>query len=429
MSTVRKPGNHKAVARTWPMLLAVIPMALVAGYGAHPAGNVQASARLSGLAAARPVWLQSVQMTSARVGWALHWTGNPAGPARVALVAARTTDGGRTWTDVDPRPAWLTFDQRGHIVIPVLQASGNRRAWLAATAGSPSGYCFIPSRTRVFRTADGGRAWAESALVRAPGFVRFLDFTDPAHGWLLQDLGAGGFPVPFDYVRLYRTRDGARHWSLVAQTLRCPRLGISRSGLPTSGDKTGVSFATPKTGWLTADGNVLADLVLVTRDGGRHWAPQPLPLPTALCRTMGCAVTPPQFFSRTGYLTIGRPLHGLLLVTRNLGMTWTRLPALPAGAGAFPQVRFFDTRHGLIVSAGAQGSIGPVFYVTSDGGSTWAPIRQGMRFHHIGFTLDFVSPLTGFAWVIAPDLAGTQRMFTTDNGGRTWTAFTPRLNR
>lgn len=429
MSTPSRSGAHRRMGWVWPMLLTVILVALVAGCGTDPAASARPPARAWGPAAARPAWLQSVQMTSARVGWALHWTGNPAGSASVALVAARTTDGGRTWTNIDPRPKALIFDHPGVIVSAVLRASGDRRAWLAATAGAQSGYCQIPSRTRVFRTADGGRTWAESALIRAPGFARYLTFTDPANGWLLQDLGAAGFPVPHDYVQLYRTRDGARHWSLAAQTLRCPQLGTSPSGLPTYGDKTGVAFATTKAGWLTAGGNALADLILVTRDGGRRWKPRPVPLPRTFCQALGCAVTPPQFFGRTGYLTIGHPSHGLLLATRNLGVTWTRLPALPAGAGAFPQVRFFDSRHGIIVSSGAQGAIGQMFYLTSNGGRTWTPIRQGMRFNHLGFTVDFVSPLTGFAWIVAADLTGTQRMYTTHNGGRTWAAFTPKLNR
>jgi photosystem II stability/assembly factor-like uncharacterized protein len=316
------------------------------------------------------------------------------------------------------------------IVSAVLQASGGQRAWLAASAGAPDNFCVIPSRTRVFSTASGGRAWRESEPIRAPGFARFLNIEDPANGWLMQDLGAAGFPVPHDYIQVYGTRDAARHWSLLARTLRCPKLGISRSGLPTSGDKGGVSFATTKAGWLTAGGNApLADLVRVTRDGGRHWKPQQLPLPHTFCVATGCALTPPQFFGRTGYLTVGHHPSGLLLVTHDLGTTWTRLPALPSHAGAFPQVKFFDSQRGFIVSAGAQGSVGQVFYVTSNGGRNWKPVRQGMRFNHIGFTLDFVSPLAGFAWVSASDLAGTQRLFRTSNGGRTWTAITPQLNR
>jgi len=61
---------------------------------------------------------------------------------------------------------------------------------------------------------------------------------------------------------------------------------------------------------------------------------------------------------------------------------------MPAGAGAYPRVRFFSPADGIAVSAGPQGSIGQTFYLTSNGGQTWRPVAQGF---------DFVTPSIGFA--------------------------------
>ena len=54
----------------------------------------------------KPVWFQSLQMTSAASGWALAWSGNPGVIADNAhILLTRTTDGARTWRDVTPAAA------------------------------------------------------------------------------------------------------------------------------------------------------------------------------------------------------------------------------------------------------------------------------------------------------------------------------------
>ncbi len=86
----------------------------------------------------------------------------------------------------------------------VLLAVSPGRAWLALT-GTGSGA--RPAVTEVFGTRDGGRSWTRSAPIHAPGAARWLDFSDPVHGWLLQDLGAA---MGNNSVQLYRTSDGGR---------------------------------------------------------------------------------------------------------------------------------------------------------------------------------------------------------------------------
>ncbi len=369
-----------------------------------------------------PVWLDSLQMVSAHDGWALAWTQNPASPAPSVLVPVHTADGGHTWTVVTPA-------QAKPVLVPdrssdVLLAPSASRAWLAVTlTRSEAGYGTRSALTEVFGTADGGRSWTRPAPVHAPGVARWLAFSDPAHGWLLQDLGAAMGNNP---VRLYRTSDGGRHWLLIAASPRWNQAGTGPGTLPSACDKTGIGFATPTDGWLTGTCFPLADAVLATHDGGAHWAPQALPLAANACMPDSCFISPPQFFRSTGFLTID---HGgrtpYLLVSHDTGTTWHPV-AVPQAAGPFGSARFFTARQGLLIPAASQDTPGRVFYLTSDGGQTWTPVRQGMRFQP-GMTVDFASPDAGFAW--NPNTSGAPPIYATTNGGRTWTSYLPQLAR
>ncbi len=356
-------------------------------------------------------------MVSGRDGWALAWTKNPADPVPSARMPVRTSDGGRTWTPVTPAQAKpLLVPLRSAVVLQAVSAS---RAWLAVTpARSQAGFGGRqPAMVEVFGTADGGRTWTRSAPFRAPGVARWLDFSDPVHGWLLQDLGAAMGNNP---VRLYRTSDSGRHWSLIAPSPRWNQPGTGRGTLPSACDKTGPAFADPADGWLTATCFSLADAVLATRDGGAHWVSQELPLPANACMPDGCSISPPQFFGSTGFLTIDRGREApYLLVTHDTGTTWHTL-ATPQAAWPASSARFFSAKQGLLIPAHGPGRV----FLTSDGGQTWTTVRQGIR-SQPGMTVTFVSPDTGFAW--NPDATGAPPIDTTTNGGRTWAWYLPRL--
>ncbi len=370
-------------------------------------------------AAPAPVWLDSLQMVSAQDGWALAWTRNPAEPVPAALMPIRTVDGGHTWAPVTPalaKPILTPNDS-----YEVLLAVSPSRAWLAVTfTRSEASYGTHSALTEVFGTSDGGRSWTRSAPLHGPGTARWLDFTDPAHGWLVQDLGAAMEKNP---VRLYRTSDGGRRWSLIAASPRWNQAGASPSGPPVTCDKTGIGFATPTTGWLTGACFPLADAVLVSHDGGVNWAPQALPLPADACAPDICFVSPPQFFGNTGFLTIDHGRAPYLLVSHDTGTTWHPV-AVPQAAGPFGSARFFSPRVGLLIPAVSQDTPGQVFYLTSDGGQTWTPVRQGIHFQP-GMTVDFAGPDAGFAW--NPNTSGAPPIYATTNGGGTWTWYLPQL--
>jgi len=418
-------GMHRRrAAGAAPFACAVLAIGglLLAGCGAAAPqspgeGSAAARAASTGNASgAKPVWLQSLQMVSPRAGWALLWTGDPNGAKPVSTTLGRTGDGGRTWTGVMPRPAAAMLASSNSSA--VLVASTASRAWLAVTkSNSQSGYR-TRNLTEVFATSTAGRSWTTSAPIRAPGNARLISFTDQRHGWLLQDLGAA---MQQNAVQLYRTTDG-QHWSEIAATPPPGQTGVSGSGLPVFCDKSGLAFATSRIGWITADCNVLPDSVLVSRDGGAHWAAQQLPVPGRTCQYAGCTIVAPQFFGAIGFLTVGNASGpAYLLDSHNAGASWTKA-LLPPGHDMFPQIRFFDASHGLAIPAGAQGSIGRVFYLTSDGGRTWRPIRQAGPTWQPGTTIQFVSPNAGFGWNMN---ARTPAVYATVNGGRSWTRFVP----
>ncbi|HTX84702.1 MAG TPA: hypothetical protein VME44_21140 [Streptosporangiaceae bacterium] len=399
----------------------IVTLAIIAtgcgGAGAKPhgAGAKPAPAKVSARARG-PVWPDSLQMVSATKGWALLWPSNPNGDS--ALAIARTTDGGRTWTVVTP-PAAVRALGTGQAL---LEAATAERAWFAV----PTNTSGPPGKTLVFGTVDGGRTWQQSAGIPDGYDPVALDFVGPQRGWLLDSLGAAMQQNP---VRLYRSTDGGLHWSLVATSPRMAGDPATPSGLPLYCDKAGLAFASARTGWITGYCNSLADAVLVSMDGGARWATQPLPLPATLCESAGCEIPAPQVAGRSTFLQINSyPAAAYLLVSNGAGKTW-QVSRLPAGAGPYPRIRFFSAEDGIAISGGSQGTIGRVFYVSTDGGLSWTAVRQGRHFGGNSADFDFVSLRAGFAWM-QPDAEPTAplpRLYRTSDSGRTWIAFTPRL--
>jgi len=376
---------------------------------------------------APPVWLASLQMVSATDGWALAYTQNPNSPNPAAQALLRTGDGGRTWSPAAP-PAGRWQPPGGGY--PVLLARSASQAWLALTRlAANRSYGTTPSRTVVFATADGGRTWTASAPIRSPGQARWMSFADPRHGWLLMDLGGA---MGQDPVRIYRTTDGGARWTLAAASPPVPAgqqapgpPATSPSGISTACDKTGLAFASPRDGWLTAGCNDLAGALLVSHDGGAAWQPQALPIPSGACMPADCAVSPPQFSGRTGLLAIApgnRPPY--LLRSGDGGATW-HLLAVPQPARWFQAADLIDASHAVLVPGGPPSRVrGPVreLWFTADGGQTWTAVRQGTALAP-GATISFPDPAAGFTW--NPNVAGVPPLYATTDGGRSWTWSVP----
>jgi photosystem II stability/assembly factor-like uncharacterized protein len=403
----------KCVALTVAIVLGVSACGVATGgrTGSDAAKSREKAASLPVRAPSQqPVLLDSVQMMSATTGWALVFVSNPSNSS--VLELARTTDGARTWDLVSPPGT------RGELVQgqSILDAVSGERAWVSGVTPQHS--------TVVFGTSDAGRSWWRSGPVPGVAQPVAVDFAGPDQGWLLESLGEAMQQNP---VRVYRSPDGGRSWSLVARSARMPGDPPRRSGLPVGCDKTGVAFSSTRVGWITSSCQALRGALLVSRDGGAHWANQQLPIPPSACQQSGCEVAAPQFVGHTTFLQISAyPDAALLLVTTDGGGRWLTL-IMPGGAGPYPRVRFFSRSDGIAVSAGSQGSIGRDFYLTSDGGRRWTAVPQGRRFGRSGSSFDFVSPTVGFAWIPGADATGgAPSMYRTADSGRTWTSSVPR---
>lgn len=367
-------------------------------------------------------------MTSAATGWALHYSKNPNSSPGVFMMVARTTDGGRTWTDVTPGSglAMLATPDAEQVLDPV----SGEDAYLAVTGATEESNNAV-NTTVVFATTNGGRSWTGSAPLRAVSSASQVSFADPRHGFLL--LGGNGGAMGEDQVWLYRTADGGKHWSLAAASPAEP--GAAVTGQPDSGripsacDKYGLDFPTATTGWIASTCNAgLTDSLLVSHDGGTSWSDQPLPLRATVCADDACFVRGPQFADGPGFVTVDpEPGGPALLETRNLGRTWEQI-ALPAGV-QYPQITFFSPTQGVLVVAGSQDSFQGTFYTTANGGQTWTPAPQGTNLTKIGVEIDFTSTKDGFAWTTGDnsDPAPATLIYETANSGRSWQVFTPYL--
>jgi photosystem II stability/assembly factor-like uncharacterized protein len=344
-----------------------------------------------------PLWFQSVQMVSPWIGWALHWTENPGVIDAAALVPSRTTDGGRTWTDVTPPGVRVTPYTGGDLF-----ALGTERAWL--TIG-----------TTLFSTSDGGASWVRLSTINDLGVIDFINARD---GWIMQQLGAASGQ---DAIAILRTTDGGRRWSLIAHTPSLVGSGVGKGGLTTGCDKSGIVFVSRSDGWLTEYCNGGSLGFLTTHDGGSSWAEQSLPASAASCSD-GCGANPPRFFGSMGFLTL---TGGGLLVTNDMGATWS-VVKLPARLRSFSTIQFVDARHGFLVPARPPGAPGHVLYITSDSGVKWTPVKSNIEFNWYG-TFDFTSPDRAIMWIPAGDVLGLAPAFRTSDGGNTFARFTPTL--
>lgn len=343
-----------------------------------------------------PIWLETPQMTSRATGWALRsikWGVN-------GSELVRTTDGGRTWTGVTP-PAAAALLSLPDSLAPVLLARDSEHAWLALCCAGRTDTS-AGMLTGVFSTSDGGRRWTESGPLRGPAYGEpaSLTFTGPEDGWLLFTTAPAG---PDRFGQLYRTADGGRHWALLA------------ADVPAACDPLPLMAATSSVAWIACDDGPL----LVSRDAGTHWAPQAVP---------GAHGRILQFTGQAGIMAVGPTSGPYLLVTRDLGRAWRRVP-LPSGIGESPDVRFVSASDGIVMPRVSPGSPEPVAYVTVNGGRTWTAVPQGLHAAEPELlSYDFVTTRIWFTWYGSQAQTRQQAstIYETGNSGRTWTAITAR---
>jgi|tagenome__1003787_1003787.scaffolds.fasta_scaffold20696846_2 photosystem II stability/assembly factor-like uncharacterized protein len=191
-------------------------------------------------------------------GSASHFRGLAAVSKKVAWVSGyegvvlRTTDGGRSWSDVSvPGAGSLQFRD-------ITAFDARRAVVMAAGTGTDS---------RLYATSDGGATWQLTYENTDPAaFFDCMAFFDPRHGLVLSDPVDGKF-------RILRTSDGGAHWTVQSPD-GMPPAGANEFGFAASGE---CLTTRGHDAWF-GSGGPDGSRVFHSRDGGRTWGVDTTPV-------------------------------------------------------------------------------------------------------------------------------------------------------
>ena len=285
------------------------------------------------------------------------------------------------------------------------------------------------------RTTDAGAHWNAIALppdLLSPNLVA-TDFHDADHAWIAVVRGAESTASRESAV-VVSTRDGGAHWSVT------PRFDVDGMAMH-------IQFIDPTHGWVFAGpsaGGAIGsqDTTLYrTVDAGQHWQ---VSKPSSQVRgntaiagrlpeacPMGGPVGPPTFTNgSTGWLG-GFCDHPFFYVTHDGGLTWAaqNLPGFPGptSGGTSPSYAFdsfqaiTDTDFAVYghrgFTTGGNALQEAAIYVTHDAGASWT----AYRLPYAELAAEFVDPIHG--WMIGAGSGGDierRSLYSTPDGGRSW---------
>jgi len=194
----------------------------------------------------------------------------------------------------------------------------------------------------------------------------------------------------------------------------------SASFLPNAGIKTGLSFISPERGWLGLADQHQKVVLYKTEDGGQSWAPQEIPLPQNITSLITSSY-PPVFFPGNkdeGLLPVDfvsmdtGDRNRVFFTTSDGGINW--LPgASVVDAEAYT---FLDAKTGWVW--GKRG-----LYFTVDSAQTWQLLPVAFGRSEKATCVSFVDAKSG--WLLTTDAKNRVRIYSTRDGGNTWTAINP----
>jgi photosystem II stability/assembly factor-like uncharacterized protein len=263
------------------------------------------------------------------------------------------------------------------------------------------------------RSADAGRTWQQAEV---PFRYASLDIITEGELFAIEDLGAG---AGSHAIAIYQSLEYGSVWG--KNFAHDPAAELGDTDLPLSGSKSGVVFLDPSWGWVTGSQPVEDGIYLYrTFDSGRTWSQYILQAPPGVSNFMA-STYPPQKFPKDIFNAIlpvdfydasTSQARRYFYFTTDRGDNWTPGSPIPAS----PAFDFIDMQTGWAWGGGD-------LHFTKDGALTWnvLPVAFGAREDITD--IDFVSPTHG--WVLTLDDMYHARLYSTTDGGLTWTALIP----
>jgi photosystem II stability/assembly factor-like uncharacterized protein len=321
----------------------------------------------------------------------------------------RSSDGGKTWSNVTPRGLNKGVGNR---YIDSVFALDAHHAWVVY-----GGLHYDPKLRygfkKVLSTSDGGREW--TVVGRRPtNWGCQLQFVTPSVGWCPEidaAMGSAG-------VRLYRTEDGGKHWRLVSATTlgrnNPPGAPASTVGsLPIGCDKS-IQFTNTSIGWALF--NCLTNSVPLyeTTDGGTTWTRRGVSAPRGSHQGGAGFTGVPAFTGAKGaiaYNIEGPGYETLIYVSSDAGALWRSVT--PPGRPRLWLVDVMTPTSWTLVA-------GRHILRTDNAGRTWRSIVGNANFkirYDCSGTVEFVTKNIG--WISCNSSTGTS-LWRTTNGGSSW---------
>ena len=423
--------------------------------GAHQVSKRQDYAELWATSDGGATWKQLAETYSANE-YPTPRRGLPASPSNdLSFVNSRdgyldtregvyeTTDGGRSWGPLattfrgpDVIAASWFKDGRGIVIAGgngLLETANDGRSWSQLYPGSIAtptaalsfssarngigggpmvttrqfvfplgrGVSYSSTGSTVLVTSDGGRTW------QLHGYLPWeqasqLERISGSELWAVPGFDDYGIGLRLG-TPLFHSIDNGRHWT-------------ETEPLTENGGSL-LSFPTRRVGFLA----FVANRAMATSDGGRHWSVRHWP---------GISLGTGFLSLKVGFLMEGAN-RARLLITRNDGKSWHRLPAaveteVAAMSGGryqfdYPAIKISRPNDawiaGDVCAKDSRTCKGELLH-SADAGKSWQLIKLPLALGGNGITsVDFVTASLGY---MTNDSAGTTALYRTSDGGRSW---------
>ncbi|HEU4758476.1 MAG TPA: hypothetical protein VFT91_00710 [Dehalococcoidia bacterium] len=373
----------------------------VAFWGSVLVTILAASACAGGTAVENPASQQtgravrSMQLLTPAEGWAL-----------TDQALKWTNDGGLKWTDISP-PSVPASAIKGLFFLDA------QRGWIVAPGTAD---VTATEQLVAFRTSDGGRSWAPSALglpdTDSRGAPAYVNFADPGHGWVVvKSVSSSNFSIG----DLFRTADGGITWTKLSIPIGDP-----------------VRFANASDGWTA--GGPAGDKLYVTRDGGDSWQAQTVAPPPDFQSSYPVYHLPVFTTAQEGVLPVtftGAASGVVFYITRDGGKSWTfetsAANSEPLHLGVPIPVDVVDASTWV-----AALSNGARVFATRDGGRSFREVAPNGMPAGV-FDIDFTTGEIGWALVqtgecppgLKTGCTTISQLLETTDAGQTWTTLNP----